>query len=58
MGDAIYLTPLENEKKQPSELYFDKCLNKACQNIPYTPKVAGAQIQHRADSESESPRWW
>lgn len=36
MGDAIYLTPLENEKKQPSELYFDKCLNKACQNIPYT----------------------
>lgn len=36
MGDAIYLTPLENEKKQPSELYFDKYLNKACQNIPYT----------------------
>lgn len=55
MGWCHIIKPLENIKKWPGKFYFDKCLNKTCQNISYNPQLTASQTQHQAASESENP---
>lgn len=55
MGWCHIINPLANKKKWSDNTYFDKCLNKTCQNIFYNLQLAAGQTQHQAASESENP---